>query len=167
VRPTAEVLLALLTVTQYNPQPYGPTDLTVPQDRLPAGCQLETRSTDEGKRFPLGLPTNPWWGTDPELVARVQAMAVGAAPAVGNNRPTVPTTILASEAYAAFYQTDDPADRAAVFAVRFDAPEEARLLASLRGKGMTRQVGPFTVTTSGPPRTCWQAVMAHLSSLAK
>jgi hypothetical protein len=141
-------------------------DLTVPPDGLPADCRLEPEPASlEEKRLPLGLPRNPWWGTEPQLVARVQAMVVGAAPVVGSDRPAIPTTMAAEEAYAAFYASTEPGDRAAVFAVRFKDPTSVGLFPRVPTK--LWQVGPFSVAISGPRRECWKAVMAHLAAEAK
>src|SRR5262249_6715226 len=142
------------------------SDLTVPADRWAAAqCQLEPRTTFSDKRLPLGLPSNPWWGTDPELVSRVQAMTVGAAPAVGSTQPAIETAIAAEEAYAAFYSSNDPENHAEVFAVRFTDPTIVGLFSRA---GLNRwQVGAFTVATLGFSRECRQAAMAHFASLAR
>lgn len=163
---SAASLIALSTLWLGAPQvaPITGPDLTVPSEALPADCALAPGPTpDQGKRPLLGLPSNPWWGTDPQLVARVQAMVVGAAPVVGSDRPASVTTIAAEEGYAAFYASrENPENRSIVFAVRFSNPGAVRVFSQARPLS---QLGPFTVATFGPNEECLNAVMAHFKTL--
>ena len=48
-------------------KPVSLSDLTVPQDRLPADCALSKRAS-----IGLRIATNPWVGTDRPIVASVR-----------------------------------------------------------------------------------------------
>src|SRR5262245_14329073 len=84
-------------------------ELTVPRERLPTECALaDSRSGYAGLR----LPTNPWTGTDPSLIAEIRERVEGS-PSLPDGPPMSPREAarfrlgLANgieEAYAAVYQ---------------------------------------------------------------
>jgi hypothetical protein len=163
--------------------------LTVPPDRLPPGCMLapEDRSAANPPQgaavvaAPPGImaPTNPWVGTDRQIVAAIRQRIEGARP-----EPDGPPLDLAAaaayrlkwadhvvEAYRARYRSGDES-AIDVFAVRFD--DEA-LASPTPPAGKTRVrlgvanrlvMGPTVVLVSAVASNgCFQRINEYVASL--
>lgn len=164
--PLLALLIGLLAVSVNSSQMATLTahDLTAPADSLPDDCELKPAPTSDGKRLPLGVPTNPWIGADAVLAGRVRAMVEGAASVADGSRERLRTAGDISDAYAAFYDTAS-VTVIAVFAVRLNAPPD-RLRSHFDANHLL-QVGPFVLAHGGDGGECHQAVVRHLESLMK
>jgi len=167
--------------------------LTVPATSLPSGCALtgsspiaftlpgETDSTTPApmRRSDPQFPTNPWFGTEPELV---RAVHMSIAPPVRSVLPDIPPQLMEArpdwkdssadirEAYRASY-TSLHGNRVDVFAATFtDAksiPDEP-LSRILDGRGETgRFVRGATLirTASREISDCYKAINRHIRTL--
>lgn len=159
-------------------------DLTVPEERLPAGCGVSpATSVVQGNRVRgdlwagLQIPTNPWTGTDRNLMASIRERMYG--------QPLVPDAPLTKkdasgyslklaegleEAYAAIYNQSEPA-LIVVYALRpavienpfaFDHPSNKS-----GSNGSRFEIGSVAIFISGDSGPCFQAIEAHLKSLGK
>ena len=161
-------------------------DLTVPAERLPAGCVLAPGSTKglDGNRVQtrnwtgLRIPTNPWAGADTSLVASIRERMDGPTP-VPDGPPLSPTEAArfrlhfadgVEEAYAAIYEQSE-AELIVVYAARFASREKAVEYRSYsRSSNNPRvirvAVGPIVAMVQGDAGACFNAVGVHLRSLA-
>lgn len=177
IRPLQVALALVLASTQ---APDGLSDLTVPDDLLPAGCTLPAsrseRLTDGRTRGGLwaGLPitSNPWQGTDPVVLAHIRERML-----TGLNAPDGPPLDRRALAgyrlkiaadleagYAAVYAEGEPSSLIVVYAVRF-SPGTSPLPQDLRVAGARFVIGGIEAVVHGQG-PCFQAVGAHLKSLA-
>jgi hypothetical protein len=169
------------------PSPVMMQDLTVPHERLPAGCALspvESMPLD-GHRFRGGLwaglpiPTNPWTGTDRRIVASIRERM--AAPILAPDGPPLTARELSSyrlrladgveEAYAAIYLQSEP-ELIVVYASRFAGPERpddrpSDTRASRNPRVIRMTIGPIVAVVQGDGGQCFQAVEAYLKTLAR
>jgi hypothetical protein len=146
-------------------------ELTVPQDRLPPGCELAASSFKNGGRgtggfWPgLPIPTNPWTGTERRMVATIRSQMDG-------TPFSLPLADGVEEAYAAIYSQGDQ-ESIVVYALRFagTAAGPAQPPGYESGPVVQRvpriQVGPITVVLSGERAECSYAVESYLRSLAR
>jgi hypothetical protein len=160
-------------------QPVALATLTVPEDRLPSGCRLETRnpstSRQYGIRYGALTPTrNPWIGSDQLTLATI-VERINGAPAVPDGPPLSPKDAnryllkLADgveEGYAAVYTVKD-SDVVIVFALRFDVPPPlaSRTRAARAGTIVRIEQEGLVVTADGPPGACASAIEQHLRSV--
>lgn len=164
-------------------RPVAMQDLTIPKDRLPAGCTLvpanSTRGPDGRIRAGLwaGLPisTNPWSGTDRQIVASIRERA--------DPPPTVTDAPLTradasryflhladgvEEGYAAVYTQEGSYDSVVVSALRFTATEKPFYSLSdskASYRPTTRiEIGRIVAVVTGGGE-CFQALETYLKSL--
>ena len=159
-------------------------DLTVPAERLPAGCALSPSPSVRVDQSRLvgrwaGFPTNPWIGTDRQLMASVREIVEG--PVAFPDGPPLDAKQLfrylgqladgVEEAYGAVYMQSD-AYPIVVRAIRLAPGEKPSALARpsdarlSRNPGIVRvAIGQIVAIVSGDGE-CFQAVGAYLKSLA-
>ena len=163
-------------------------ELTVPGDRLPAGCALSpadsvqvdgNRVRGRGPSWALPTPTNPWTGTDRRIVASISQWVHG--PTLAPDGPPLSSRELARyrsrladgvvEAYAAAYMQSE-SEVAVVYAAKFSSTEQQPddRLTGRRTSPDPRKIrvtiGSIVAVVSGDGRPCFQAVRAYLESLA-
>ena len=164
-------------------------ELTVPGDRLPAGCVLAPADSTrvDGNRvrgrgwwsIGLRIPTNPWTGTDRRIVASISQWVHG--PILAPDGPPLSAPDLAryrsrladgvAEAYAATYIQSE-SEVAVVYAAKFSSIEQQpddRLSgrrASTDPRVIRVTTGSIVAVVFGDGGRCFQAVGAHLKSLA-
>ena len=139
--------------------------LTVPADRLAAGCALTppTAAADSKGSPPnlaagLSLPTNPWSGTDRSLAATIRAHILGVPPLPGG-----PPLEDLEEAYAAIYAI--AGQSVVVEAVRFNRTPPT---VPLRGGDATQRSvriereRTVVVVSGGDENPCFAAVARYL-----
>jgi len=162
--------------------PVAMHDLTVPADRLPAGCTLASPATANRVLSVFGpnFPTNPWEGTDRQHIVAIRGSVAPFGPAYPDGPPTDPRALShyqsryddqlangAEEAYRAVYTMSD-ATVVTVSAVRF-APGQQPTTDSSRGSrnpGFVRvEIGSIVAVVNGND-DCAQSVSAYLRSLA-
>jgi hypothetical protein len=155
-------------------------DLTVPAERLPRGCALSPAPAARAALAPSVTPIreNPWIGTDGPTVASIRERIDG--PIVATDPPSLTVKGLGAfrlrladgvaEAYAAVYTQGD-ARSVEVYALKFAGATPAA--DSAGGDRMARNPGIIRVTmgsivavANGDGGSCFQAVSAHLKSLA-
>ena len=161
-------------------------DLTVPADRLPAGCapppsrvERASGNTFHGD-FWAGLPisANPQSSSEPKLIVEVRERLEGPhlipdAPALTAREAARFRIQLADgidEAYAAIYRPADAHEMVIVYGLRFpDARAAAEFWSAARAAKNPRVTalvsGPIVAAVSGPSGACRDAVAAHVSSL--
>lgn len=184
------LLAALLLVTsnsgeaQSTRTPFvAMEELTVPGERLPTGCRLAPRSERaEGGRirtFSSGLlvSTNPWIGTDPQLVASIRQRMEP--PSKVPDGPPMTTSQLArfrlklaegvDEAYIAVYKDAGP-ELILVYAVRFASLDDVPRVRDSRAPKNPRltrvELGRTVAMVHGDGGECFQAIGAYLQSFA-
>jgi hypothetical protein len=163
------------------PRPVSMNDLTVPQDRLPAGCSLSARDSVQldGNRIRGGLwaglpiPSNPWTGTDRSIIASIRERMDG--PPQEPDGPPLDRRAAAryrlgladgvEEAYAAIYVTQSEPTLVVLYASRYAATERT-FHPSRTVPNHRFQIGPIEAVVSGDGGQCSQAVVAYLKSLA-
>jgi hypothetical protein len=174
------------TAPSFRPQLVKMLELTVPAERLPAGCVLSTNDTArrDGTRVRsrnwagLGIPSNPWAGTDRPLVASIRQRME---PTVTPDGPPPSRSDAASfrlhfadgveEAYAAIYEQSET-ELIVVYASRFASSDKAVESRSYSGWSNNPRVirvamGLTVAMVHGESGPCFNAVGAHLRSLAK
>jgi len=153
-------------------------DLVVPQDKLPAGCSLAPQSVSMGgnrvRRLWLGVPANPWRGTDPSIIASIRSRMGGLPPAPDGpplsagdaRRYFLELSEGIDEGFVASYYMESDGSLVTVHALTFAdsnaGPGSNEL--SPRGHHLI-WLGPTVAMLSGDGR-CFDAVEAHLRSLA-
>jgi hypothetical protein len=163
------------------PRPVSMNDLTVPQDRLPAGCALSATDSVrlDGNRVRVGLwaslpiPSNPWTGTDRSIIASIRERMDG--PPLEPDGPPVDRRAASryrlgladgvEEAYAAIYVTQSDSTLVVVYASRY-ATTKRTFYPSRAAPDHRFQIGPIEAVLSGDGGQCSQAVEAYLKSLA-
>jgi hypothetical protein len=164
-------------------------ELTVPQERLPAGCNITPSDTVrlDGNRVESGLWTglpidkNPWMGTDRHVIATIRARMDG--PPLTPDGPPLTGRLLAQyrlrladgveEAYAAVYrQAERGQALLLVYAARFSgaqAPvEQSSLRLAPENPGIVRlQTASVVVVLHGDGGQCFQAIGEYLKSVAQ
>jgi hypothetical protein len=164
------------------PRPVTMQDLTVPKERLPAGCGLAPAPSGPlgGNRVQFGLrgglPANPWTGTDRRIIASIRQVIDPPPPL-----PDAPLTTREAarfflemadgveEGYGAFYTQSEPQE-IVVYALRFGGtempfhpPGDTR---TSNGRTSARvEIGTVVAIVSGDGGECFQAIEAHLRSL--
>jgi hypothetical protein len=160
--------------------------LTVPADRLPAGCGLRAAPNPGAPRiddgtvvaFQMEPPTNPWVTSRRGDVAQVRRMVDGMprqldGPPLGGQQAALFDSAWSEhllDAYQAKY--DALGSQVMVAAVRFgDAALAAREPAGLRRRqaGVSERlvIGPIAIRVSASRSdSCYGAILAHLKSLA-
>lgn len=167
--------------------------LTVPADRLPEACSLpvvgergraaSTAPLPDGRvsvftrRFPPGVDSNPWVGSDRRAIVSIRRRMEAARPL-----PDLPATTpeanaryqsrLADgvdEAYVAFYETGGTRS-VTVLAVRFTERSEALRTTGLgpsvwAGQATRIRIGDIAVTVDGESGPCRTAIETYLRSL--
>jgi hypothetical protein len=155
-------------------KPVSLSDLTVPQDRLPADCALSTRAS-----IGLRIATNPWVGTDRPIVASIRER-VDVPPPVPDGPPLTPADAArfhlqladgVEEAYAAVYD-QSAAQAIVVYGLRFaSATSRDQLLRDRRIRENPRVLrvafGSILAVVHGDGESCAQAIGAYLQSLPK
>jgi hypothetical protein len=164
-------------------------DLTVPQERLPAGCALAPKDAvrlDDGRVRSglwagLRIPTNPWAGSERPIVVSIRERM--AAPARMPDGPPLSKREASrfrmqladgvEEAYAAIYrQSDSNAEPIVVYASKFtdgrppERPSVTRASAAENPRLMRVTIGSIDAFVTGDGGPCFQAVGAHLKSRA-
>jgi hypothetical protein len=164
-------------------------ELSVPHERLPAGCAVSPSDTVrvDGNRVQSGLwaglpiDTNPWIGTDRHVIATIRERMDGPVLTADGPPPTARQLSQyrlqladgVEEAYAAVYGQAEPGQQPiAVYGLRFSGAEGAVDRASLRRASENPRVirlaiGPVFVVLHGDGGQCFQAVGAYMKSLAQ
>lgn len=161
-------------------------DLTVPADRLPAGCAPPASDSERvnGTQFrggswaALPLSHNPQASSEPGLIVEVRERLGGApllpdAPGLTARDAARFRLKLADgidEAYAAIYRQADSHEMVVVYGLRFpDARAAADFWSAARAAKNPRVTalvsGPIVAAVTGPNSACRDAVAAHLNSL--
>jgi hypothetical protein len=188
----AVVLAMSVLITAGASQPAPPRivsmqELTVPADRLPAGCMLSpapSRAVDGGHVRVGGLwaefPANPWIGTDRKLIVSIRELIDGPAvlpdgPPLGPKQLSRYLSQLADgveEAYGVVYLQSE-ADKITVRALRFAPTEKPAGSARFNDTRMSRnptmlriEIGPIVAAVTGARGACFQVVAMYLKSLA-
>jgi hypothetical protein len=185
------VILALSVVTigvasqAAPPRVISMRELTVPSERLPAGCALSPAPSVhlDGGGVRGGLwaefPANPWIGADRPLLASIRQHVDG--PAAVPDGPPLDAKALSryrgrladgvEEGYGAVYM-QSATDLITVRALRFAPAEKASADVSsdsthrVRNPAMIRvAIGPIVAVVSGNGGACFQVVGAYLKSL--
>ena len=186
----SHILVAAMVLTVMAQTPATPValrDLTIPADRLPAGCVLaasEPERLDNSRvRFWIELPvrTNPWIGTDGSVIALIRERMDGPFP-VPDGPPLSRGELSAfrgrladgiAEGYAAFYRQDESRPEVlSVLAVRVQEGHELfRALAEPRRREASRSVrvrtGQIHAVVFGDDGPCFKIIAAHLTALAR
>jgi hypothetical protein len=150
------------------------SDLTVPQERLPAGCALAP-----GRSIDLRITANPWIGTDRPVVASIRERVDGPV-LVPDGPPLTPGESArfrlqladgVEEAYAAVYEHTEP-ELIVVYGLRFgstaSSDEMLRHRRILENPRVARiAIGPILAVVHGEGGPCARAIRAYLASLAK
>ena len=161
-------------------------DLTVAAERLPAACVLAPGSASVSMAIEfrrrnwtgLRIPTNPWAGADTSLVASIRERMDGPTP-VPDGPPLSPTEAArfrlhfadgVEEAYAAIYEQSE-AELIVVYAARFATSAKAVESRSYthwanNPRVIRVAIGPIVAMVQGDAGACFNAVGAHLRSLA-
>jgi len=161
-------------------------DLTVPADRLPAGCAPPASATERmddthfrgGLWAALPISRNPQASPEPNLIVEVRERLGGApllpdAPgltALDAARFRLKLADGIDEAYAAIYRQADSFEMVVVYGLRFpDARAAAEFWSTARAAKNPRVTalvsGTIVAALSGPPGACYDAVAAYLNSL--
>ena len=166
-------------LSQTSQRPVTMQDLSVPRERLPAGCSLEPPPPPGvgGSWGGLGTTSNPWMGTDRRIVASVRASVDG--PRLLPDGPP-PTTRLVrrsfsgladgvEEAYAAFYEQlgVKGIEEIGVYAFRLSVGERPDVMRRSLQAGTRIELGRTVAALRGPDGPCFQAIQTHLRSLVK
>ena len=162
-------------------------DLTVPAERLPAGCvvaaapsiRVEPNQVRSGFWGDLPITSNPWTGTDRHLIATIRSRMEP--PPAGPDGPPLHRRAAAGyflhladgveEGYAAFY-TDAEQSVIAVYASKLAASDgsvdRSRGTQAFTNPTAVRvEIGPIRAMVSVGRGECFDAVAAHVTSLAK
>ena len=175
------VAIAPGVIQSVVPRSVSMNDLTVPQDRLPAGCTLSPTASVhlDGNRVRGGLwaglpiPTNPWTGGDRQVVASIRERMAGPTLVPDGPPPTAREISgyrlrLADgveEAYAAIYLMQSEPTLIVVYASRF-ADTKRPFYPPSTASNHRFEIGPIDAVVSGDGGQCSQAVEAYLKSLA-
>jgi hypothetical protein len=161
-------------------------DLTVPVERLPAGCavprsefvRIDGNQSRGGLWAGLSMRTNPASSSEPKLIVEIRERIEG--PRLTPDAPALTARDAArfrmqlvdaiDEAYAATYQPSDSFQVIVVYGLRFhDARAAAEFWSGARAANnpvfAALTVGPIVAVTTGPRGACLDAVAAHLQSL--
>jgi hypothetical protein len=175
--------IAITGVAQsVSPRSVSMKDLTVPEDRLPAGCILSPTDTVhlDGNRVRGGswaglpIPTNPWTGADRPIVAAIRErmhegqLLVPDGPPLDRRAASRDRLLLADgveEAYAAIYVKQPQPALIVVYAARFAATKRPFYPPGTASNHRI-EIGPIDALVSGDGGQCSHAVEAYLKSLA-
>jgi len=146
------------------------SSLTLPQERLAAGCSLQPSD-----RVDYKASTNPWVGADPQVIATIREF-MGDMPRLqdaplSTRQATIFRLKLATgvtEAYAAHYRVANGA-LVRVYAVAFERPEQERARQDLFTRladGVRLAIGSSNVVVRGKGSACYDAVVDHIRSIA-
>jgi len=162
-------------------QPQFPDDLTVPASRLATGCRLVPSATEHlaGNQMRMGLwagfpiPTNPWTGTDRQIVAaireRVDPPPLTPDPPALDSRSDAAFRLRLSDgveaAYVAIYGSDEPF-QVVVSSLRFAGGGNE--LALSKDRGAARFVSDrILVQVSGDQSRCFPAIVTYIREIVK
>jgi hypothetical protein len=190
----ALVVAVLLATTAALAQPGGSrivslNDLTVPPDRLPAGCTLlpsASERTDDrlvrgGSWAGVSINTNPWTGIDRDVIVAIRTRMEGV-PAEPDGPPLSRAEAArflqhladgVDEAYVALYRPTESANESiTVYGSRLahveDNPfDRVRRQAPSDGSIATRvTIGSIVAAVHGTRNRCSEAIAAYLGTLA-
>jgi hypothetical protein len=167
--PLAVILLTGLNgaigVAQTTPsRPVTLSDLTVPSERLPEGCALSAAPV-------LGIPTNPWLGTDAKTIASLR-QGMGEVPLVTDapltrrdaSRYSLQLAEGVEEGYAAVY---GPEGQRIIFRAVTFTKRNVDLGNSARPANATRfEIGRIVALISGGNSQCFRAIESFLKALS-
>jgi hypothetical protein len=170
-------------LSQAPPREIGLADLTVPNDRLPAGCALAAAPLErlEGNRVRGGLwtglniGTNPWIGTDAPILAAIrERLAPSESP---DGPPLTPAQArryflqLADgidQAYVAIYGEHDVSGLTAVYGLQFPTADGALTFArNARATSKAVVNGRIAAFSVGPGSDCFQAIREYVNGLSR
>ena len=161
------------------------SDLTVPQERLPADCALPQAPSEHlagntirgGLWTGLRMPTNPWAGVEAPIIAdireRIDPPLTPDGPPLGERESARFHLRLAEgieEGYAAVYRESESNRLVVVYGLRFPSPEDAaRLWSTARvprhPRAVGAAIGSILVVASGEDGPCLRAIGTYLKSL--
>jgi hypothetical protein len=161
-------------------------ELTVPKERLSAGCalspaasvHLDGNTVRGGLWAGLPIATNPWAGTDAPIMASLREHLdpplLPDGPPLTTRESTRYRLHLADdieEAYAAIYLQSESSPLVIVYGLKFTSTEkafkfwnDARVSRNPRVIGIA--VGPIVAVVEGDGGQCFRAVGAYVKSLA-
>jgi hypothetical protein len=168
-----------------SPRDIGLADLTVPTDRLPAGCALVGASSQrlDGNQVRTGLwtglniPTNPWVGADASVIAEVRGRLdpprMPDGPPLGARDAARFHLQLADgieQGYVAIYGERDASVLITVYGFEFRTPEAAaRFAGHVRAATDSNSVvsGRIAAFAFGPATGCSKAIGAFVGGLSR
>ena len=150
-------------------------DLTIPSERLPAACVFAKHSAG------LGIPANPWLGTDAAVIGRIaetiEPMQIPDAPPLTVREQARMRLRLADgieDGYSAVYEQEPAVSGSrftvTVYALRYSDPTKAARTGTrwLKDTRVSRTViGSVVVFVVGDGGPCFTAVAAHVQTLAR
>ena len=161
----------------------GLAEITVPNDRLPAGCglaaapseRLERNRVRSGLWTGLNIRTNPWIGIDVPILAAIhERLAPTEAP---DGPPLTPVQArryflrLADgidQAYVAIYREQDVSDLTTVYGLQFPTTEAALAFArNVRAASNAVVNGRIAAFSAGHDSDCFQAIREYVSRLSR
>jgi hypothetical protein len=161
----------------------GLADLTVPNDRLPAGCALVAAPSErlEGNQVRTGLwaglniGTNPWIGTEAPILAtireRLAPTEVPDGPPLTQAQARRYFLQLADgidQAYVAIYREHDVSAPTTVYGLQFPTTEDALAFArNARAASKAVVNGRIAAFAAGRAGDCFQAIRDYVSGLSR
>ena len=170
-------------LSQAPPREIRLADLTVTNERLPAGCALAAAPSErlEGNRVRSGLwtglniGTNPWIGTEAPILAAIRERL--APTEVPDGPPLTPAQArryflqLADgidEAYVAIYREHDLSELTTVYGLQFPTAEAALAFArNARAASKAVVNGRIAAFSAGPGSDCFQAIREYVNGLSR
>lgn len=179
-------IVATAGAAQRPARPFTLGDLTVPHERLPAGCALSQAPSEHlagttvrgGLWAGLRIPTNPWAGVEAPIIADIRQridlpLTPDGPPLTERERARFRLRLAEGieEGYAAVYRESESNRLVVVYGLRFASPEDAaRFWSTARVSRNPRTVGAaigsIVVVASGEDGHCLQAIGTYLKSLA-
>ena len=170
-------------LSQGPPREIGLADLTVPNDRLPAGCALAASPSErlEGNRVRSGLwtglniGTNPWIGTEAPILAAIRERL--APTEVPDGPPLTPAQArryflqLADgieQAYVAIYREQEVSDLTTGYGLQFPTTDAALAFAR-NGRAASKAIvnGRIAAFSGGPGSDCFKAIREYVNGLSR
>jgi hypothetical protein len=174
--------MAVVTAPVEVRQSQMPEALNVPAEILPDDCQLvpspsrvlQNGSTASGLWGDIGIPRNPWAGSDRLLIARIYSRMFGPPlspdgpplTAAQANQFALKSTEHIEAGYAAFYARKDALMVTHAYGVRFRSQSDLSTALRNRKGNYVFVVGEIVVKVSSDDG-CSHAVIQYLSSLSK
>ena len=162
----ASIVLSISTIA-IQPKPVTMQELTVPPDRLTEGCRLKAADHTVMK-------TNPWIGSDRQMLATLRQHIDGQWLRVPDAPPTLADAAALraqltkgiEEGYSAVYAQSRAPDLR-VEAVRFTTPQEQTDFYERRLNVMRINIGTIQLVLFGDQGPCSTAIETYLNGLRR